>query len=207
MLKRTKGRLLITLLVVTGLAGTINNNSISQQERKYALSLLKDSKNNLLDDAEKLTERQLNYKSPQTQVSIKNCLTQAAITEKKLWQLVASALQQPVNPEKRSDIKLTDREVVEMVQSGKITTLSINTFKQANSPWKTANEATASFKNMRNDHIKYMKSSTEDLRNHVILTPAGWLDCYQVILLLSASTNHYIGVIEDIRSDLHFPKK
>ena len=207
MLKRTKGRLLITLLVVTGLAGTLKNTSISQQERKYAVSLLKDSKSNLLEDVEKLSDKQLNYKSPHTQVSIKNCLIQAAITEKKLWQLVASAIQQPANPEKRADINLTDNELVEMVESGKITTLSTNTFKQANSPWKTVSEATVSFKSLRNEHIKYMKSSTEDLRNHIILTPAGWLDCYQVILLISASSNHCAGHIVDIKSDLHFPKK
>lgn len=207
MLKRTKGRLLVTLLVVTGLAGTVNNNSLSQQERKYAISLLKDSKNNLLEDVEKLSDKQLKYKSPSAPVSIKNCLIHAAITEKKLWQFVNAAMQQPVNPEKRAAIKITDKELVKMAENGNIPSLSSNTFKQANALWKTANEATASFKSMRGDHIKYMKSSTEDLRNHVVLTPAGWLDCYQFILLISAATNHCAGIIESIKSDPHFPKK
>lgn len=44
MLQRTNGRLLITLLVVTGLAGTLNNNSVSQQERKVVLEQLKTGK-------------------------------------------------------------------------------------------------------------------------------------------------------------------
>ena len=207
MLKRTKGRLLITLLVVTGLAGTLNNNSISPEERKYALTLLKDSRSHLLDDIKELSDKQVNYKSLSTQVSVKNCLIQAALIEKKLWQMVADAMEQPANPEKRSEIKLTDKQLVEMAENGNIAALSTNTFKQANSPWKTANEATTVFRGMRNDHIKYMKSSTEDLRNHVVLTPAGWLDCYQFILLISASTNHCAGIIESVKSDQHFPKK
>ena len=207
MLKRTKGRLLITLLVVTGLAGTFNNNSISQQERKYAVSLLKDSRSNLLDEVKELSGKQLNYKSPSAQVSVKNCVTQAALIEQKLWQMINAVMEQPANPEKRSEIKLTDEKLVAMAENGSITSLSANTFKQANSPWKTFNEATISFKTMRSDHIKYMKSSTEDLRNHVVLTPAGWLDCYQFILLISASTNHCAHMIEDVKSDQYFPKK
>ena len=207
MLKRTKGRLLITLLVVTGLAGTINNNSISQQERKYVLSLLKDSKNNLLDGVEKLSGNQLNYKSPLTKVSVKNCLIQTALTEKKIWGLVSAAMKQPANPEKRVNLKLSDKELVEMAECGQISMFSTNTFKQANSPWKNIADALAGFKNMRNEHIRYMKSSTEDLRNHVILTPAGWVDCYQLILLLSATTNHCAQVIENIKAEESFPGK
>ena len=43
MLKRTTGRFLITLLVITGLAGTVNDNTLSKTERKYAMSLMKDT--------------------------------------------------------------------------------------------------------------------------------------------------------------------
>jgi hypothetical protein len=207
MLKRTKGRLLITLLVVTGLAGTLNNNSVSQQERKYAVSLLKESKTYLLNEVTGLSPKQLDYKSSSSQVTVKNCLIQMAMVEKKLWETISNAMEQPANPEKRADIKLTDKKLVQLAEEGAIGTLSANTFKQANIPIKTVEEATTSFKTMRNDHIKYMKSSTEDLRNHVVLTPAGWLDCYQFILLISASTNHCARLIEDIKAAPGFPKK
>ncbi len=207
MLKRTKGRLLITLLVVTGLAGTLNNNSVSQQERKYAVSLLKDSKTSLLEEVKDLSVKQLNHRSPSSQLSIKNCLIQMALTEKKLWETISTAMLQPANPEKRADIELTDEKLIQLTEQGEIGTLSTNTFKQANTPIKTAEEATTSFKALRNDHIKYMKSSTEDLRNHVVLTPAGWLDCYQFILLISASTNHCVRLIEDLKTQPGFPKK
>lgn len=207
MLKRTKGRMLITLLVVTGLAGTMNKNSVSQQERKYAVNSLKESKTVLLEEVKELSPKQINYKSAASQMSVKHCLIQMATTEKKLWETINNAMEQPANPERRADIKLTDAQLIEMTENGAISALSTNTFKQADNPIKTTEEATTNFKSMRNDHIKYMKSSTEDLRNHVVLTPAGWLDCYQFILLMSASTRHCAKLIEDVKSDAGFPKK
>lgn len=207
MLKRTKGRLLITLLVVTGLAGTMNNTSVSPQERKYAITALKDSKAELLSATEGLTLRQLNHRSASAQFSIKHYLIQIEETEKKLWETISNAMKQPANPEKRADIKLSDAALLKLAEEGSIGSLSANTFKQANTPLKTAEEAKTSFKTMRNEHIKYMKSSTEDLRNHVVLTPAGWLDCYQFILLISATTNHTVHLIDDLKAHPDFPKK
>ena len=48
MLKRTKGRILLTTLVITGLAGTVKNTTLSNQERKFAVSQLKETKTDLL---------------------------------------------------------------------------------------------------------------------------------------------------------------
>jgi hypothetical protein len=207
MIKRTKGRVLITLLVVTGLAGTMNDNSISQKERKFAVTELKESKTELLAEIKDLSGKELNYKSPLSQLSIKNCVIQMALTEKKLWETIAHAMEQPANPEKRADIKLSDEKLIELAEQGGISTLSTNTFKQANTPINSAEEATTNFKSVRNDHIKYMKTSTEDLRNHVVLTPAGWLDCYQFVLLISASTNHCTKMIQELKEQPAFPKK
>ncbi len=207
MLKRTKGRFLLTLLVATGLAGTVNNSSVSQRERSFAVSLMKESRNDLLNQAKGLSNNQLNYRSPSSQLSIKKCLLQAAWAEKKLWQTIRSTLKHPANPEKRSTIRFTDEQLIHRTEEGTLTAAGEATFKQANAPWKTVAEALASYKNMRNDHIKYMKTSTEDLRNHVVLTQAGWLDCYQYILILAAQSNRYTRQIEEIMADKNFPGK
>jgi hypothetical protein len=44
MLKRTKGCILLTTLVITGLAGTVKNSALTSQERKFAVSQLKESR-------------------------------------------------------------------------------------------------------------------------------------------------------------------
>ena len=63
MLKRTMGRSLLTLLVITGLAGTINDNSLSKTERKTAIGLMKDTKADVLKSVKGLSEAQLNFKA------------------------------------------------------------------------------------------------------------------------------------------------
>jgi len=207
MLKRTKGQLLITLLVVTGLAGTMNNNSLTYPERKMALSFLKDGKNDVLKSVSGMTEKQMNFKFPSKENSIKNLLQQLALTEQKMWSNVISTIKQSANPEKRLEINYTDNQLISLTETNKGITNSSATFKQANVIWKTGSSSLHAFKNMRIDHIKYMKTSTEDLRNHVINTQAGWIDCYQYILIMAAETQRIADEIKLLKANAAFPKK
>jgi hypothetical protein len=206
MLKRTKGRLLLTLLVVTGLAGTLNNSSLSQKERKFAATILKESKNRLSDHIKGLSNNQLNYKLGSDQKSIKKYIVQIAWNEKKLWENIASIMKQPADPEKRAAINVTDDQLIQMTERGDFSSYGAAIFKQANIPWRTVNEAMVNFKSLRTEHMRYIKTSTEDLRNHVIYTPAGWIDCYQYILMMAAQSDRYIRQIDQIKAYRNFPK-
>ena len=86
MLKRTKGRLLLTLLVITGLAGTLNDPAISSKERKFSANLMKDTKTELIKSVKGLSEAQLDYKAAPDKWSVKECVYHIAISEKNLWQ-------------------------------------------------------------------------------------------------------------------------
>ncbi|HQV60138.1 MAG: hypothetical protein IPN39_14960 [Chitinophagaceae bacterium] len=207
MLQRTNGRLLITLLVVTGLAGTLNNNSVSQQERKVVLEQLKTGKKDLLNEIKDLSDKQLSYVSPSTGLSVRKCMFQAAQTEKTMWEILNNAVKGPANPEKRLIISFTDNDLVERVKEGKLSPPVDIIFKQANAPWNNITAAVTDFKDLRSDRIKYMRTSTEDLRNHVLQTSFGWIDCYQYILVITAETNRYIEQIKAIKSEKKFPRK
>jgi hypothetical protein len=74
-------------------------------------------------------------------------------------------------------------------------------------PYKSTDEAINVFKTRRTDHIKYIKTTTEDLRNHVVQTPVGWLDCYQLCLMIGALSNRFVNQIEEIKNHPGFPKK
>src|SRR5436853_336406 len=98
MLKRTMGRFLLTVLVITGLAGTINNTSLSKQERKTAISLMKDTRTEVLKSVKGLTNEQLNFKAGPDRWSIKECMYHIAITEEKLWGMMETNMKSPGNP-------------------------------------------------------------------------------------------------------------
>jgi hypothetical protein len=208
-MRRSKyGYLLLALLVITGLAGTITSTSITSKERKFAASHLKDTKGgDVLKSIKGLSRAQLDFKTAPGKWSIKECVCHIAVSERILWQTLENAMNQPANPEKRSEIKLTDEQIVHIVQnrSKKIK------FSEKLDPKITAHnnldEAIDNFKSLRAEHIKYMKTTTEDLRNHVTQLPMGWVDCYQLCLFVSVLSNLYMQQIEDIKADPNFPSR
>ncbi|MCC7402491.1 MAG: DinB family protein [Chitinophagaceae bacterium] len=207
MLKRTHGRLLITLLVITGLAGTLNNTSLSQKERKFAINLMKEGKAELFQSAEGLSGAQLNFKSAPGSRSVKHYIYHIASCEQKSWDLLTTIMKTAPNPEKRSLIKFTDDQLVAMMEDPASALLVSESGNTKNESFKSVQEALDFFKTQRMDHIKYMKLSTEDLRNHVVEMPFGWIDCYQFCLMIGSHSKRHIKQIEELKSDPRFPVK
>lgn len=206
MLKRTKGRFLLTLLVITGMAGTLKDSTLTPPERKFALTELKDTKNDVLQSVKGLSEAQLNFKASPDRWSIKECFYHITLSEKALWnQLIASMAESP-KPEQRGEIKVTDEDIVKMVEDRSQKGQTVDLLKPSQANWKNLTEAMAAFKAARAEHIKYAKSTTEDLRNHIIQLPFGKVDAYQFILFVSAHSNRHMQQINEIKADPGFPK-
>jgi PHP family Zn ribbon phosphoesterase len=207
MLKRTMGRSLLTLLVITGLAGTINDLSLSKQERKSAISLMKDTKSDVLKSIKGLSEKQLNFKAAPDKWSVKECVYHIAISEKNLWDLMEATMKAQANPEKRSEIKTTDEQLIKMMEDRSFKVKTQEAFEPKNTPYKSLDEALEAFKSRRMEHIKYLKSTTEDMRDHVVQMPFGWLDCYQICLMVASHSNRHTQQINEVKADPAFPKQ
>ena len=207
MLKRTMGRSLLTLLVITGLAGTINDFSLSKQERKSAISLMKETKADVLKSVKGLSEAQLNFKAAPDKWSVKECMYHIAVSEKNLWDMMEASMKTQGNPEKRSEIKMTDEQLIKMMEDRSFKVKTNKNFEPINAPYTSIDEALETFKSRRMDNIKYMKSTTEDMRNHVVQMPFGWLDCYQLCLMMASHSNRHTQQINEVKADPAFPKQ
>lgn len=206
MLKRTMGRSLLTLLVVTGLAGTINDNSISKKERKFGVGMLKDTRDAAIDATMGLSEEQQNFKAAPEKWSVKECMYHIAGAEKLLWTMFEGAMKAAANPEKRTEIKVTDEQLIAMIQDRSKKAQAPEPIQPKNTGFNSLDEAIADFKKSRNDHIKYLKTSTEDLRNHVVQLPFGYIDCYQFLLFMAAHSNRHTQQMNEVKADAGFPK-
>jgi DinB superfamily len=207
-MRRSKyGYLLLALLVITGLAGTLTSASINNKERKFAAAHLKDSRNELAKTLKALSSRQLDFKLSPSQGSIRQCVYQLAFSERDLWDRLQTALKQPANPEKRVLIKWTDNHVIEAVADELTRSRSCEKVHVKTVKFGSLTEALASFESRRAEHIKYINSTTEDLRNHVVEMPFGWLDCYQVCLAMSSLSDGCLRQIAEIRSAPGFPAR
>lgn len=206
MYKQISTYLLLTLLVITGFAGSIHSGSLTGKERKFLTTDLKDTKKAFLLSVKNLNQAQLNFKPTPESWSVKECAYHLAIAEKNIWEMAKAALKEQANPDKRSEIKITDEQLMQMVRdrSKKIKTPEV--FEPKNAPYETLEAALSDFKARRADLIQYVKTTKDDLRNHVAQGPLGLIDAYQVLLLLSAHTNRHTQQIEEVKSNPNFPK-
>jgi len=207
MRKSRYGYLLLALLVTTGLAGTITSTSINNKERKYAAGLMKDTKGDLIKSVKGLSETQLNFKAAPDKWSVKECIFHIALAEKNLWDMVENSMKQPANPEKRAEIKMTDEQLVKMMEDRSFKVKTSEPFEPKNATWKTLDEAVDYFKDLRAEHIKYIKNTTEDMRNHVVKMPFGSLDCYQICLMVASHSNRHTQQLNEVKTDANFPKQ
>jgi hypothetical protein len=201
------GYLLLALLVITGLAGTVTSTSITSKERKFAAAQLKDTKVDVLKSVKGLSEAQLDFKIDSKNWSIRECVYHIAMSENLLWQLLQNSMKQPANPEKRSDIKLTDDQIISMTEDRSTRFKISQNLEPKKALYKNIDQALESFKSIRTEHIKYMKTTTEDLRNHVAQVPVGWVDCYQICLFMSAQSNRLMQQIVELKAAPNFPSR
>lgn len=201
MLKRTKGRLLLTLLVTTGLAGTINNSTLSQKERKHAILLIKDSRAELIASTKGLSGTQVNYVPADGRPSIAEVLSVIVSDEQAAGAELKKAMALPSEPENRYRINVSDEELLDHDNLGSVQKGA------AQGSLSRHDELMKKFFVLRTNHIKYLRTSTEDFRNHMVQTPAGWLDCYQYYLRIADRTFEAAQLIKEIRTLPGFPKR
>jgi hypothetical protein len=200
MLKRTKGYVLLALLVVTGLASQVSHTTLSSKERRFLVQHLKETKTDVVRSVKGLSQEQLHFKPAADSLSIKECMEQLALLEDSLWALATTALQQPVDQGQCNAITVNDAALLQE-ESKKVLAK-----KTVPARWSSATAALEHFKTQRQKTIKYVKTTTADVRSHVTQLSVGTLDAYQVVLLMSVHTASYTQHIETIKAHPAFPK-
>lgn len=198
---------LFLYLPVLLLAGfSVSNNTITQKERQFATDHLKETREVFIKSVEGLSAAQLSFKADSSRWSVGDCVKHLAISEMGLSKTVHDGLAQAPNPEKRSEIKATDEQLLKGVQDRSAKFQAPEPFQPKNTPFKSVDEALNSFKENRGKIIAFMDSTQADMRNHVTNFPLGAMDAYQVVLLISAHTNRHTQQIKEVMAHPNFPK-
>ena len=204
--RKSFGYSLLLMLVLSGFAGTFHSNTISKEERKFAVNAFKESKKELLQAIKGLSKNQLNYKPGAGEWSIKECMIHIMQTENMLWDKVEKSLTQSPNPEKRMEIKITDDQLLTGIYDRSSKTKKIEIFYPGNEKYNSMDETVEAFKKHRSLVNDFLKSTHADLRNHVLQLPFETLDAYQLCLAISANSNRYLHQIMEIKASKRFPK-
>lgn len=180
--------------------------AISDAERKSAVELLLQTEAGVINSVIGLSDAQLNFKPAPDKWSVADCIKHIAITEQSLWQMTNGTIQAAANPEKRSEVKATDEQVVQMIESRERKVKTAPQMEPQNTPYKSMEDAMKSFIADRSKLVQYVKSTDADLRNHVATLPFASFDCYQMILFIAAHSNRHTQQIEEVKADANFPK-
>jgi len=204
--RKTYNYLLLLFIVFSGLAGTPTDDVLSKKERKFAAEQMKSTKAELQDAIKGLNSVQLTYKVSADKWSVQECVYHIAISEKTLWTMLETSMKAGPTPEKKKDLKVTDEQVIKMTEDRTNKVKTFSPLEPQNTPYKSLDEALNDFKTTRVAHIKYIKATSEDLRNHFVQMPFGMLDCYQLCLLISSHTDRHVQQLNEVKANAGFPK-
>ncbi|HMJ70305.1 MAG TPA: DinB family protein [Cyclobacteriaceae bacterium] len=198
----------LVLFAVAIVAMSFNDagTELTDAERKYASQLLQDTEENLLKKVKGLSPEQLKFKPSADSWSVAECVEHIAISENSLFGMAQASLQQPADPSVSKDVKMTDDNVVKAISDR---TTKIKTQDAFVPTGKFGNfEATlGEFKTKRDGNIKYINTTSDDLRNHYNDFPFGKVDAYQTILFMAGHTKRHTDQIEEVMKNPGFPKK
>ena len=200
-------KILLFVTAVMVLSFVAPEKGISKKERKDAEKFLKETEMGVYAAVKNLSEAQLKFKAAEDKWSAEDCLKHIAASETMLWQAANGAIEQAANPEKRTEIKMTDEEVKTKIADRSHKVKTMTPLEPQNIAFKNAEEALASFKENRTKLITYVSDTEADLRNHVAIFPFASLDAYQVILFIGAHSRRHTLQIEEVKMDPNFPKE
>ena len=199
-------KIIYSLFLAVGFFAFVSE-PLTEKERKEADKFLTESEKNALKTVDKLTDAQLTFKSAPDKWSVQDCMMHIAATEKGLWSMLEASLKDSAHPEKRKDIKWTDEDVKKNIEDRSNKVKTSPQLEPQNTGFKTMAEATASFKENRDKLINFVKTTPDDLRNHITTMPFGSLDDYQMVLFIGAHTNRHVAQMKEVMADPNFPKK
>src|SRR5260370_27813645 len=113
------------------------------------------------------------------------------------------------NPEKHEAAKGKDELILKMVKDRSHKETAPEPIDPAKQTSRTPQEAMKLFLDSRAHSIEYVKTTQEDLRDHLFDHPVpaiGTVDAYQWILFMSGHTRRHTAQILEVKADANFPK-
>jgi hypothetical protein len=184
--------------------------TLTQEERDRAVAELEGSKKVFLDATKGLSTAQWNFKPAPERWSVAECSEHIALSEGYIFGFVSEKIMKaPANPEKREAAKGKDEVLVKMLQDRSHKATAPEPLDPAKHGAMTPEESVKLFLDGRAHTIEYVKTTQEDLRDHLFDHPVpaiGTLDSYQWILLISGHTRRHTAQILEVKADANFPR-
>ncbi|QNJ99168.1 DinB family protein [Constantimarinum furrinae] len=199
-------KFILPLLVLALVSFTVADTPLTEAERDFAIYELNASHKHMMEVLDGLTEDQLNYKSTPDSWSIAECAEHIAISEENIFGMLQGTLQSDADPSKRSEVKLSDEELLKMIKDRSNKVKTSEPFEPTGK-YGSFEATVDAFNNKRKANMDYVLNTQDDLRNRYAQLPFGTIDAYQVLLFMSGHTERHVKQMEEIIEDPDFPMK
>lgn len=195
----------ILVLVLALFSFTAYEFKLTDEERTKAIDHLTQSREKVLATVEGLSEEQLNFKPSEESWSIAEIVEHLAISENAIPQAIDGALQETADVSRRSEVSMTDDELIAMItdRSHKIKTSEAF---EPSGKFGSYEETLQNFLDKREENLNYIRTTEDDLRNHYSKFPFGTVDAYQVMLFMSGHTERHTQQMEEVKADPGYPQ-
>ena len=197
-------KLILPIVVLTVLAFGVVKSTLTDAEREFAVKEMTKSHDHFLNSVDGLSEAQLKYKITDDSWSIAECAEHIAISENMIFGMLQATLANEADPSKRSEVKVSDEQLIAMIEDRSNKVKTGEAFEPSGK-YGSFEETVAEFKSKRKEHIDYVKSTQDDLRNRYQQLPFGTVDAYQILLFMSGHTERHIKQMEEVMDDEDFP--
>lgn len=179
---------------------------LTDADRQMTVAELTKTQDRLLNAVDGLSEDQLNFKSSPESWSVAECVEHLAISENNIGQMLQGALQTPADPSKRDSVKLRDEELMGII-TNRDQKIKTSAAFEPSGKFGSHEETLEAFKSKRMEHIEYIKTTEDDLRNHYGQLPFGTIDGLQIVLFMSGHTERHVQQIEEVMENEDFPEE
>jgi uncharacterized damage-inducible protein DinB len=181
---------------------------LTPQEREFALQQFQTTHDNFLKSISGLSEKQWTFKPAPDRWSVAEVAEHITVSETTIMGLIQKQLMQsPAAPEKRAEVKGKDQMILERMPDRSHKAQAPEMLRPTGR-WATEAELTKAFEESRKANMDYIRTTSDDLRDHFFSHPVfGPMDGYQWLLLLSAHSARHTEQIEEVKADPNFPKQ
>jgi uncharacterized damage-inducible protein DinB len=182
-----------------------DSGAMTGAERAYLIKQLEQSKKNMLASIQGLTDAQWKFKPAPNVWSVAECAEHIILAEDFIFGFEQQALKTPAVARLANANADADQKFVATIQDRS---------KKATAPepitpsgkFAAPADAIREFTARRDKTIAYVKSTKDELRVHVVASPAGTMDGYQFLLLLASHSARHTAQIREVQGNAEYPK-
>ena len=199
-------KLVLPLIALLLFSFSTDTFKLSDEDRKMAVDHLKETRDEMSKVLRGLTEEQLNFKAEEDSWSIAECAEHIAISENAFAGLIQKTVAAGPNPALKDSVKFKDDELLGIISDRSQRVKTSEPFEPSGK--FGSHEATVkAFMDKRDEHINYMKTTDDDLRNRFNSDlPFGTVDGFQVVLFMSGHTERHVNQMKEVMAHKLFPK-